>query len=331
MSEEYRSTTRRTILKTGMVGTAALGAPTLFAQEFPSRPIKIIVAFAAGGVSDTAARLFAKKLGEKTGKSFVVENKTGANGALALDYVARSPADGYTLFLGETGPNAIGPALFPRLAELQKEIAAVARLTSVPSLLVSSKKSEIGTGKQLIERVRARPGRHSYSSAGIGHFTHVAFEGIKQRNGLFITHIPYRGGQPALLDVASGLVEFNITSLSTGKGFVERGNVNAIAVTSSTRHPMLPDVPTLRESGLADALPEVWQGIFTPARTSAAVVGVLEGWSRELLSAAETGEAFKAAGIDLVYAGSGEFSRMVNKDREYWVKVVQAGKITADS
>jgi tripartite-type tricarboxylate transporter receptor subunit TctC len=260
-----------------ILGVAALATPAFAQQGFPSRPVRLVVAFPAGGPTDVLARVVGERMAAELGQPVVIENRGGANGNIAAEAVSKADPDGYTL-LYNTSSIAISRALYKRLAyDVLRDLTPVALTASAPSLLVANPATGARTPAQFIAWARANSGRISYSSGGVGNISHLQAFMVMKHLGVEAVHVPYRGTAAALTDVAAGTVQFMCDALNTALPLAREGRVAAIAVTSIRRSPQLPEVPTMAESGLMprDFDSGIWQGMMAPARTPEAAVARL--------------------------------------------------------
>ena len=249
-----------------VLGAAAL-AQAQSPSSYPDRPIRLVVAFAPGGATDTFARQITQELGEALGQSVLIENKPGAGGYIAWNYVATSDPDGYTLLMAE---NALGisQALYKKTSfDPIKQYDAIAALATSPLVLAVANNVKANSVAELIAYSRTLPQKMNYASAGIGSVSHLTTEVLKAATGMEAVHVPYKGGGPAMNDVIAGHVALNMASIQVAKGLVETGKIKGLAVTSAARSPVLPNVPTLTEAGVntADVDLRFWFGIFAPA------------------------------------------------------------------
>lgn len=268
--------TRRAV----MAGIAALGlgsmASPALAQGFPNKPITMVVPFAAGGGTDIAARIIAPKMSELLGQNVVIENVAGAGGNIGASRVAKAPADGYTLLMGTISTHAINPAVFKAMPhDVVKDFAPISLLVLVPSVLTVSNDFPASNVKELIDRLKAEPDKHSYASSGVATPQHLGGELFKTMTGTKMQHIPYRGGGPALQDVVSGKVAMIFDNLPSSAEQIRAGKVRGFAVTTKTRSPAFPDMPTMEEAGLPGYEIYSWNALFAPAGTPKDIVAKL--------------------------------------------------------
>jgi tripartite-type tricarboxylate transporter receptor subunit TctC len=255
-------------------GAAALVSPLTWSQaSFPSKPITVIVPFTAGGASDVSARMLGTELGKLLGQSVVVENLAGAGGALAVQKLIRAPADGHTLLYGGMSESLLVPMINPNLGYKPEDMLPVALAGSSPIVFVVRPDFPANTMDELVALVRKNPGKYSFGSAGIGSFAHVMGELVKERAGMFMVHIPYRGGQQIITDVIAGTIELGITTAASAASMIASKRVKALGVSAAERVPVIKDVPTFSESTALKGLQmSVWAFIYAPNNTPAAVV-----------------------------------------------------------
>jgi tripartite-type tricarboxylate transporter receptor subunit TctC len=255
------------------LATAAWAAQ---ADTFPSRPIKFVVPYPPGGASDVTARLIADKLGPMLGQPVIVDNRPGANGIVALEAVSKSPADGYTILMGNVGPNAINAGLYPKLPyDPLKSFAPIMLTTTVPLVLLVNPGSGITTTQQLVAQAKASPGNVKFASGGLGSATHLTAELFKDKAGIDIVHVPYKGDMPAMIDVMGGHVNFTFATAIAAAPFLAQGRVRVLATASRARPKSLAQYPTVAEAGLADFESTSWGGVLAPAGTPQPVIALL--------------------------------------------------------
>ena len=302
------------------------------AQAYPSRPIRILVPFTAGGSSDMVARAIGARLPDGLpGASVVVENRPGANGAIAADLTAKAPADGYTILVGSIGTFAINVALQPKLPyNTLRDFDLLTVAVRTPNLLICNPKVPAGTLAELLAYFRKNPGKVSMASSGTGSSDHLSAELLWQRTGTTGIHVPYKGGSAAMTDMIGGSAECSFQNLGAVSGHVKGGRLKAIAVTSDKRSPVFPDVPTMAEAGVPGFEVYSWQAAVAPkglprdvhARLHAAVVAAL--------NAPDTRARFDAQGFDVVANTPEQFAEFLKAEIGRWQKVVEAGGIKAD-
>ncbi|BDG71405.1 Bug family tripartite tricarboxylate transporter substrate binding protein [Roseomonas fluvialis] len=260
---------RRALLATPLLGLAR----PAFAQAFPTRPIRIVIPFTPAGTTDLVGRLTAEHLGRRLNHQVVVDNRPGASGNVAAEFVARSEADGHTLLLTTIGTGAINFAVFrDRMPYKPDDLAAVALMTRVPNVLMAANNTNIRTVADLVREARARPGTINYGTAGIATSPHVVVEQLRLATGIDITHVPYRGSGPMLTELVAQRIETGMDNIPSALPFIREGQIRAIGVTSAARNASLPDVPTIAEQGIAGFEATAWFGVLAPAATPAPVV-----------------------------------------------------------
>jgi tripartite-type tricarboxylate transporter receptor subunit TctC len=266
------TTTRRRLMLGGLALPAALSRPAL-AQGFPARPVTWVVPSAAGGITDTTARLIAQKMGAQLGQPVVVENRPGAGGTIGTDQVSRAPPDGYTLLYGTQNTHAVAPLLFPNLRyDPERDFTPVWGLGAAVNLLVANPALPVRSVAELVAHAKAHPGRVNYASTGIGTGQHMAGELFQQVAGVRLTHVPYAGFQQALNDLAAGRMDVMFDYALTALPHAREGRLRALAVTATERLAVAPEVPTIGEAGLPGAEMMGWAGVYVPALTPAPVV-----------------------------------------------------------
>ncbi|MFL6717208.1 MAG: Bug family tripartite tricarboxylate transporter substrate binding protein [Burkholderiaceae bacterium] len=322
-----RITRRRAIagLATLSLSLAGLGFATdVAAQEYPSRPVKIIVPYPPGGTNDSVARVLAQRLQDRFKTPFIVENKAGASGNLGAEQVARSPADGYTLILVTMG-HTIHPSLYKNLRyDIRKDLVPITSLTSGPALLMVNPSLGINSVQDLIARAKAKPGELNFSSAGNGSSTHLATEYLSVQAGIKMTHIPFNGSAPAMMDVIAGNSQVVMDMMFSATPQVKGGKLKAIAQTGLKRSPSMPDVPTVAESGLPGFEVSVWNGLMAPANTPKEVINKLNGAVRLELERPEFKDRLAAQGYEPIPSTPEQFGKLIDQDLERWAKVVKA-------
>lgn len=303
-----------------------------FAQPYPSRPIKILVPFTAGGSSDMVARAIGAKLPDSLpGATIVVENRPGANGSIAAELLAKSPADGYTLLVGSIGTFAINVALNPKLTyNPLRDFDLVTVAVRNPNILIATPKFPANTLAELVAYMKKNPGKTSMVSSGTGSSDHLSAELLWQRTGTTGIHVPYKGGSAAMTDLIGGAVDASFQNLGAASGHVKGGRLKALAVTSDKRSPVFPDVPTMAEAGVSGFEVYSWQAVAAPrglpkdvhAKINAAVVAALQ--------AADTKARFDAQGFDVVANTPEQFGEFLKGEIARWTQVVNTAGIKPD-
>ena len=317
-------TTRRSILLGA--ASASLAAPAV-AQGFPSRPVRLVVPYSAGGGADTTARLIAPKLQEALGQTVVIDNKPGAGGTIGDDFVAKSAPDGHTLLIGAFA-HAVNPSLMARMPfRTPDDFAPVSLLVTVPELLVVTPSFAAKTVADLVAMAKAEPGKLSYGSSGNGSAQHLAAELFKMRTGTDIQHVPYKGGALAVADVAAGHVPFYFGNMSAALPQVRAGRVRALAVTSLQRSPAAPEIPTMAESGVTGCEISEWNALLAPAGTPPSVIDRLNADLLKVLREDDIKARFADLGAQTIGSTPAELAAFLRGEQAKWAEVVRAAGI----
>jgi tripartite-type tricarboxylate transporter receptor subunit TctC len=313
------------------VAVTAVAAIPAHAAEYPERNITIVVPFPAGGASDMTARLIAGKLSERVKQTVVVDNRAGANGAIGSVSLKQAPADGYTLLIGSIGVFAINPALFKDLRyDPQKDFDPLSLAVRTPNVLVANPGYPANNVRELIEQLKANPGKVTFASSGIGSSDHLTAALFWQKTGTTGIHVPYRGGGPAINDLIAGHANVSFQNLGAIAEQVKGGRLKALAVTSSNRVATLPGVPTMLEAGVKDLEVYSWQAAAAPKGLPAAVRAKLEA---ELAASAQSPDVkakFEAVGFDVVASNGSQFAAFMADEIARWKAVIETGKITPE-
>ena len=316
----------------GLALALTLGACPLWAgaQPYPSKPVKILVPFVAGGTSDIVARAVAQKLNE-AGYTTVVENRPGANGSIAAEALSKSPNDGYTLLVGSIGTFAINMGLYknPKY-DVLRDFDAVTVAVRTPNVLVVPPKFPANNLKEFIDYARKNPGKVSYGSSGSGPSDHLSAEMFKLQTQTFGVHIPYRGGAAAQTDIMAGNIEASFQNFGTVVPYIKAGRMKALGVTSRQRMPQLPDVPTLIESGLKDFDVTSWQAVAAPKGTPPEVIKKLHADISRGLNSPEMTQRFNDLGFEVVTPSPADAQAFFKAEIERWATVVKASGATVD-
>jgi tripartite-type tricarboxylate transporter receptor subunit TctC len=306
----------------------ALAAGAVNAQTYPAKPIRIIVPSTPGGSVDTLARTVGPKLAERWGQQVVVDNRSGAGGVIAGELTAKSPPDGYLLLLGTVASLATNVSLHKKLPyDPVKDFAPVSLVATQNLMLVVHPSVPAKSVKELVRFAKASPGKLSFASAGNGTGSHLSGELFKQLAGIDILHIPYKGVQPAMIDVISGQVAMNFPSILSGLGHVRSGRVRPLAVTGASRTRAAPELPTMQEAGIAGYESATWYGIVAPAGTPQDVITKLSTEVAAILKHPDTNERLARDGADPVGSTPQEFGRFMQIEIEKWRKVIRAAGI----
>ena len=316
-----------------LAALAALAFATASAadDDYPSKPVRIVVPFAPGGSTDVVARILADKLGAEFKQTFVVENRAGASGNIGADVVAKAPPDGYTLLMGTTGVLAINKYLFTNMAfDPERDFVPVSYTSLITNILVVNPQVPARTVPDLVKLAQDKPGGLTFASSGAGSSTHLSGELFKSLAGVNILHIPYKGSSQALVDVIGGQVTMLFDNAPSSMPFIEQGKLRAIAVTSMKRLPNLPDVPTIDEAGVKGYESLSWSGIMAPLGTPRPVIDKLNAAIERALHAEDVRRKFAALGIEAVGGPPEAFARHIRAESEKWGRLVKAANIRLD-
>jgi tripartite-type tricarboxylate transporter receptor subunit TctC len=302
---------------------------------YPNHPVTLVVPFAPGGGTDIGARLIANKLTQKWGQSVVVDNKGGAGGVLGADIVAKAKADGYTLLFGNVGTQSINPALYKKLPyNFETAFAPVSLVAELPFFLMSSPSFAPKSVKELVAYAKANPDKVTYASSGNGGSPHLSAEVFSAMAGVRMTHVPYKGGGPAMNDLMAGHVNILFASVLESIGFIQTGKLNALAVTTKARSSTAPSVPTIAEGGMDIGLAGYesgsWIGILAPTGTPQAIINKIASDVKEVLSHQETKDAFAKQGANPVGSTPAQFKALIDADLKRYTKIIQEKNISID-
>jgi tripartite-type tricarboxylate transporter receptor subunit TctC len=301
-----------------------LTASACLADDYPARPIRVVVGFSAGSGADISARVVGQRMGQILGQQIVVENKTGAGSSLAAELVARAPKDGYTLLMA-TIANVINAVVNPNLSfDFRKDFTPVVRLTTTPNILVVHPSVGVKSVRELIDLAKAKPDELSFASSGVATGTHLAAELFKVMTGVKMVHVPYAGSPQAVTDLLAGRVQVFFSPASTVLQHVREGKLVALASTEAKRAAMAPDLPTMAEAGLPGFETGLWFGLVAPAGTPKEIVDKLARAGNEALKSDEVGKALAPQGIDLVGGSPEEFARYLDGEMKRWATVAEA-------
>jgi tripartite-type tricarboxylate transporter receptor subunit TctC len=320
---------RRHWLAAAVVSITPFLAPLAYAQDWPARPIKLVVPFPPGGLIDNMARLVAPRLAQELGQSVVIDNKPGAGGNVGAAEAARATPDGYTLLMASP-PLTISPALYARLPYRPEQIVPIGLMGRVPNVLVVNPSANINTLADLTALAKSRPGQLNYGSNGQGTSLHLSAELYKSQAGLFITHIPYRGAAAGLTGVIAGEVNLMFDNLPSALGLIQGGKLKALAVTTPQRSSVLPQVPTMEEAGLKGYQVFAWFGLAAPAGVPAPVLQKIEQALERIASQAEVKAAMQRAGAEPTWANAQAMNAFMQADAAQWKKVAAYAKIALD-
>jgi tripartite-type tricarboxylate transporter receptor subunit TctC len=301
------------------------------AQAWPAKPIRIVIPFVAGGSSDIVGRAIGSKFQELLGQPAVVENRPGANGAIAAEFVAKSDPDGYTVLVGSIGVFSINAALFKDLRyNPVRDFAPITLAVTTPNVLITKPELKASSLKELVAFAKQNPGKLSYCSSGTGSSDHLTAELLKQMSGTDSVHVPYKGGAACQTDIMGNQVDFSFQNLGAVTNYIKGGRMKALAVTAGKRHPQLPDVPSAGEAGFPELVVTSWQAAAAPAKTPREIVAKLNEATVKALRAPDVSERMKQIGFDVVAGTPEEFGRFMQQEVDRWTKVVQRGGIKAE-
>ena len=323
---------RQSLLRAITAAVLVLVSGSTFAQAsaYPDKPIRFVVPYPPGGGTDVIARIVQDRLRAALGQSIVIENRGGAGGSIGTEVVARSAPDGYTV-LFTLSSHTINPAIFSKLSfDTARDFEPVGIVCSLPQILVANPQFPANTVQQLIAMAKEKPGSLAYASVGNGSPGHLAGEMMKIRTGTQLTHIPYRGGGPAVTDVVSGQVPLLWVSIPAAAQFVKQKQLKAFAVSTLKRSAAFPDVPTMQESGISDFEVDSWYAMFVPAKTPRAVVDRLNAALNTVLTEPEIREKLLAQGSEAVGGTPEQLGAVVNAELPKWAKLVKDAGIKAD-
>jgi tripartite-type tricarboxylate transporter receptor subunit TctC len=305
---------------------AASGAAA--AQAYPSKPIRVVIPFVAGGSSDIVGRAIGSKFQELLGQAAVVENKPGANGAIAAEFVAKAEPDGHTILVGSIGVFSINAALFKELRyHPVRDFAPVTLAVTTPNVLITKPGLAANSMKELIDYAKKNPGKLSYCSSGTGSSDHLTAELLNQVAGISVVHVPYKGGAACQTDIMGGQVDMSFQNLGAVTNYIRGNRMKALAVTAKARHPQLPNVATTAEGGFPDLVVTSWQAAAAPAKTPREIVAKLNDATVKALRSPDVRERMSQIGFDVVASTPEEFGRFMKEEVERWTEVVKRGGI----
>jgi tripartite-type tricarboxylate transporter receptor subunit TctC len=326
-SEEMQMITRRLVLG-ALLAVPQIGP--LAAQDYPTKPIKLIVPFTPGGVTDNIGRVFGERMGRELGQQFIIDNRAGANGRIGTDVVAKAPPDGYTLLLGGIGALTIHPNMMKVPYDPVNDFIPISLIATNDVVIVINPKLPPTTPAELFAFLKANSGKLQYGSSGIGAPTHLAAEMFKSRVGFDMIHVPYKGDSAAIMDVVSGTVEMSFSTVSATIALIRAGKLRPIAVTGLVRSQSLPDVPTLDEAGLKGFNADTWIGLFAPAHTPEPIIKRLYDATKVTLADPEVRQKLIAGGNNIVGSNTEQFRAFLVAETKKWGDVIRAGNIKLD-
>ncbi len=314
-----------------LAACALVGAATVHASTYPSKPIKLIIPYAVGGSTDQTGRLMAKSLSERLGQAVVVENRAGAGGTLGQDFVAKASADGYTLLFSAAGPLTVTPHTYAKLSyDPVKSFEPIALVATQPLLLAVKPGLKADSVAELIAQAKANPGKLSYGSFGNGSAAHLAGEYFKTLTGVDMVHVPYKGSGPALVDLVAGQIDLMFDVFSTSAPLVKAGKLRALAITSTKRSPQFPQVPTMQQAGVAGFEAGTWFGLLAPAGTPRPVIDKLSAAVNAALGEKELQETLASQGASVRGGTPEQFRSYFLAEYDKWGRIVKSAGVTAD-
>ena len=326
-----RALARLLCILIGLVGLVGATASVAQVPSFPSKPIRLVIGFPAGGPLDQHARLLSDRLQQVLGQNIIIDYKSGAGGTVGAQEVMKSPADGYTIMLANTGIMVINPALYGKLPYgTLKDFVPIARTAMQPLALLVNPQVPVNNLKEFIAYAKARPGQINYGSAGNGGISHLAPEMLKSSAQLFMVHIPYRGSAPAFTDLIAGQVQFMAESIPQAASYHKQGRVKAIAVTSKERNPALPEVPTVMESGIAGFEVVGFYGFLAPVGTPKDVVQKLSDAFNQVLTSTDIRSRMISQGADPAFLGAEDFQKYLTDELPKWAQAVKVSGAKLD-
>jgi tripartite-type tricarboxylate transporter receptor subunit TctC len=320
----------RWLCAAAVAATTLVAAPPALAQAWPEKPVRFIVPYPPGGGTDVIARIVQERFGALLGRPIVIENRGGAAGSLGTDAAAKAAPDGYTV-LFTLSSHTINPAIYPKLPfDTVKDFEPVGTVASLPQILVANPQLPVSSVAELIALAKAKPGTLSFASVGNGSPGHLAGELFKLRAGLKITHVPYRGGGPAVTDVIGGQVPLLWVSIPAAAQFVKTGKLKALAVSTVKRSVAFPDVPTMQEAGVADFEVDSWYAMFVPAKTPPAVIEKLNRALNQIVREPEIHDRLLAQGSEGVGGTPQALAKIVDTELAKWAKLAKEANIHGD-
>jgi tripartite-type tricarboxylate transporter receptor subunit TctC len=329
------STAARRVLLRQVTTIACFAAAGLLpfgaqAQAWPSKPIRWVVAYPAGGGSDFLARQLAPQLGKQLGQTIVIDNRPGAAGMIGTDNAAKSPPDGYTIVTGDNGAMVFHTAMYKKVPYDPQDLAPVGFMARFPLILAVNPNAGFSSAKQLIDELKKNPGKYSYASPGVGSPHHLAMELLKDRTKTFVVHVPYRGTALAVQDVIGGQVPMMVLDTAAGLPQIKSGKVKALAVMSPKRIPSLPDVPTLDEVGVKGFDVTAWQGLFVPKGTPPEIVARLTAEMNKAIMSPDVKPKLEDFGLEVVPTDGPALAAFIKKETAFWHALIKERKLSAE-
>jgi tripartite-type tricarboxylate transporter receptor subunit TctC len=322
MAERYSTMLKNTLICLALAASAAISASPARADDYPSRPIRLIIPFPPGGSNDVVGRIVANQLGQKLGQSVFVDNRAGAGGVVGTDVAAKAAPDGYTLLIISIA-HAVDPFIYKEPYDPIKDFAPVAILATGTNVLTVNPNVPVQSVKELVELAKSKPGFLNYASAGIGSFQNLSGELFKLLAGVDIVHVPYKGGGPSMLAVMAGEAQVMFSSIVQTVPNIQGGRLRALATGGAQRSPILPDLPTIAEAGVRDYVASDWWGILVPAGTPKPIIDKLYAAIEEVLRSEDTKKNLDQQGATPLYKSTAEFGAYIKEEMTKWGPVVQ--------
>jgi tripartite-type tricarboxylate transporter receptor subunit TctC len=318
---------RRDFLAGGMAAAAFGGTRQSWAQDYPSKPVRVLVSTAPGGMADTLGRLLASHLTQTMGQQFYVENRGGAGNIIGIDLVAKSPPDGYT-FLVVAGAITSNHIMYKKMPyDVLRDLAPITQLVSLPNVLVVHPSQPYKTLGDFITAAKAKPGQINFASAGVGSNLHLSMELLKAKAGIDVVHVPYKGVGPAMSDLIGGHVASMVSNVASAKPHIDSGKLRPLGVTSRARAAALPDVPSMEEAGVKGYEVLNWFGLFAPAGTPAPIIARMHAEAKAMLTAPEMKQRLTAEGAEAIVSTPPDFTAFVKSEMQQWTEVGRTAKI----
>ena len=312
------------IRSTVVLGLLGMASTSAVAQSYPSKPVRVVVAFAAGGTTDILARVYAQKLAASTGQSFVVDNRTGAGGTIGTELVVRSPPDGYTINFGSTSSLAVSPNLYPRLSyDLMRDVAPVIQVATASIMLAAHPSLPVTSMRELIALAQARPGQINFASSGNGSSLHLCGEYLKHLAKIDLLHVPYKGVGAALPDLIAGQVQLLFSDMAPFVPYVKTGKLRILAVTTARRSKLHPEYPTIAESGVPGYDLAGWYGVVVPVSTPRAVIERLHAEFGKAMRAPDIAERYATLGVEPVESTPEQFATYMRAELAKWGDIIK--------
>jgi tripartite-type tricarboxylate transporter receptor subunit TctC len=330
MTNLRRSTVHVLIALATVAAVASWSMPALAQESWPTKPVRLIVPFAPGGSTDVIGRMLGQKLSEMWGQAVLIDNRVGAGGNVGTDMVAKAAGDGYTLLFA-SGSVTINPQIYKHLPfDTKKDLVPITNVASGPMLVVVPDDSPARTVKDLIAMAKARPGTINFGSAGVGSQIHLAGESFASAAGIDIVHVPYKGEAPAYTDLIGHQIQMMVGNFAAASPLLGAGRLRALAVTGKERSPLLPDVPTVAESGLPGFENTGWFGLLAPAATPAAILTKIQRDTQKVLTDTDVKARLYVQGMTPVGNSPAEFAKTMDQESQHWATVVKSRKLSAN-